>query len=275
MKKIIYIITLIISVITLSACSNSNETTISVIATSIPHGEILEFARPYLEERGFELEIIITSDYYFPNPAVAAGDADANFFQHVPFLSKYNSENPSAQLEVAAYVHIEPIGLYSKTITSLESIPQGASILLSNSVSDHGRALNLLRAAGLITLSETFDILSTTLNFSEVITSNPKQLVFRTDVAPDFLISAYNSNEADLYIINSNYALEGGLNPVEDSIFIEETTNNPYVNIVAALESNLNSEKIKALIEVLALDEVKAFIESQYQGSVIPASNNA
>jgi len=92
MKKIIYIITLIFSVFTLSACSNSNETTISVIATSIPHGEILEFARPYLEERGFELEIIITSDYYFPNPAVAAGDADANFFQHVPFLSKYNSE---------------------------------------------------------------------------------------------------------------------------------------------------------------------------------------
>jgi len=271
MKKIIYIITLILSVFTLSACNNSNETTISVIATSIPHAEILEYARPYLEDKGFDLDIIITSDYYFPNPAVAAGDADANFFQHVPFLSKYNTENPNAPLEIAAYVHIEPIGLYSKTITSLEAIPQGATILLSNSVSDHGRALNLLSSAGLITLSSTFDILSTTLNFSEVITSNPKQLIFRTDVAPDFLISAYNSNEADLYIINSNYALEGGLNPVEDSIFIESTENNPYVNIVAALESNLNSDKIKVLIEVLSLPAIRTFIESRYQGSVIPA----
>jgi D-methionine transport system substrate-binding protein len=271
MKKILYIITLIFALFTISACSNSNETTIQVIATSIPHGEILEFARPYLKEKGYDLKIIITSDYYFPNPAVAAGDADANFFQHVPFLSKYNTENPNAQLSIAAFIHIEPIGLYSKSITSLASIPQGATVLLSNSVSDHGRALNLLQSAGLITLSPTFDILSTTQNFNEVITSNPKQLVLRTDVAPDFLISAYNSNEADLYIINSNYALEGGLNPLEDSIFIESTENNPYVNIVAALESKLESAKIKALIEVLSLPAVKAFIESKYAGAVIPA----
>lgn len=271
MKKLISLLTLIVIILTVSACKTNDENTIKVIATSIPHAEILEFARPYLKERGFELEIIITSDYYLPNPAVAAGDADANFFQHVPFLNRYNDENPNSKLEIAARVHIEPIGLYSKTITSLDQIPDGATVLLSNSVSDHGRALNLLRSAGLITLSDSFDILSTQINFAEVVTSNPKNLVFRSDVAPDLMISAYNANEASLYVINSNYALEGDLNPKEDALFIEETDDNPYVNIVATTLKLLESNKIKALIEVLSLEAVKDFINETYAGSVIPA----
>ena len=271
MKKILYIFTFLFAVITLTACTASDEQTLKVIATSVPHAEILEFARPYLLDKGYELDIVITSDYYLPNPAVAAGDADANFFQHIPFLDRYNSENESRQLVIASRVHIEPIGLYSKTISSLNDIPNGATVLFSNSVSDHGRALNLLRSAGLITLSESFDILSTQINFNEVITSNPKNLVLRSDVAPDLLISAYNANEASLYIINSNYALEGDLNPAEDSLFIESTVDNPYVNIVATTQALLESPKIKALIEVLALTEVKAYINEHYAGSVIPA----
>jgi len=271
MKKLTYIFTLLISIFTLASCTANDEQTLKVIATSVPHAEILEFARPYLLDKGFDLDVIITSDYYLPNPAVAQGDADANFFQHIPFLDRYNSENTENQLIIASRVHIEPIGLYSKTITSLDNIPNGATVLFSNSVSDHGRALNLLRSAGLITLVESFDILSTTINFNEVITSNPKNLVLRSDVAPDLLISAYNANEASLYIINSNYALEGDLNPAEDALFIESTLDNPYVNIVATTQALLDSDKIKALIEVLALPEVKAFINEHYAGSVIPA----
>jgi D-methionine transport system substrate-binding protein len=270
MKKITALLVLLLASIVLSAC-NANEKTIKVIATSIPHAEILEFARPLLKERGYDLEIIVTSDYYFPNPAVAAGDADANFFQHVPFLTKYNNENPNQTLVIASYVHIEPIGLYANTITSLANIPNGATVLLSNSTSDHGRALNLLAQAGLIGLSENFDILASSINFTEAIVSNPKNLVIRANVAPDFLISAYNAKEADLYIINSNYALEGNLNPLEDSIFIESTGNNPYVNVLAVKSSLLDSAKIKALAEILNSQAVKNFITSTYGGSVIPA----
>ena len=270
MKKITALLVLLLASLVLSAC-NKNEKTIKVIATSIPHAEILEFARPLLKERGYDLEIIVTSDYYFPNPAVAAGDADANFFQHVPFLTKYNNENPNKTLVIASYVHIEPIGLYANTITSLANIPNGATVLLSNSTSDHGRALNLLAQAGLIGLSENFDILASSINFTEAIVSNPKNLVIRANVAPDFLISAYNAKEADLYIINSNYALEGNLNPLEDSIFIESTGNNPYVNVLAVKSSLLDSAKIKALAEILNSQAVKNFITSTYGGSVIPA----
>ena len=95
--------------------------------------------------------------------------------------------------------------------------------------------------------------------------------MFRSDVSPDLLISAYNANEASLYIINSNYALEGNLNPKEDALFIEETLDNPYVNIVATTLELLDSDKIKALIEVLSLEVVKDFIDEEYSGSVIPA----
>jgi D-methionine transport system substrate-binding protein len=95
--------------------------------------------------------------------------------------------------------------------------------------------------------------------------------VLKTDVAPDFLISAYNNDEADLYIINSNYVLEGGLNPLTDSIFIEQTDNNPYVNVLAVKASLLNDPKIQALVEVLESQAIKDFINNQYNGSVIPA----
>ncbi len=270
MKKLLIIFVLFITTFTLQACQNDDDV-IKVIATTTPHGEILEYVRPALLELGYELEIIITSDYYLPNPAVAAGDADANFFQHIPFLNLYNSQNPNAPLYNALGVHIEPIGLYATGSITLESVPQGATVLISNSTSDHGRALNLLEQAGLITLSEGFDILSTDIDFNEVIVSNPKGLVIEADVAPDFLIAAYNNNEANLYIINSNYVLEGGYNPSEDAIFIESATDNPYVNILAVLEDRLDDPKIEALIEVLSSPEVKAFINENYNGAVIPA----
>jgi len=271
MKKIIVFILLITSLLSLSACSSNRENEIEVIATQLPHAEILTFAKDLLEEQGYTLKITTTSDYYFPNPAVAAKDADANYFQHIPFLDLYNENNPNNPLVIAARIHIEPIGLYSNDIENLENIPDEATVLLSNSVSDHGRALNLLESAGLITLKDGIDITASDFVLLEAIKENPKNLIFRTDVAPDFMISAYQSNEADLYIINSNYVLEGNMNPLTDSIFIEETENNPYVNVLAVREDQLNDPKIQTLIDILLSEAVKNFIIETYQGAVIPA----
>lgn len=271
MKKLYIITAILLAIIGLSSCGKSDENVIKVIATQIPHAEILNQAKNILDEQGYRLEIITTSDYYFPNPAVYAGDADANFFQHVPFLNAYNFENPNQQLVIGAHVHIEPIGLYADTYNSLSEIENGATILLSNSISDHGRALNLLAAADLITLKEGVDITSPNFDIQEAILTNPKNLVFKADVSPDFLISAYRNREADLYIINSNYVLEGGLNPLSDSIFIETTEDNPYVNILALKASILDEPKIKALIAVLESQAIQDFILTQYNGSVIPA----
>lgn len=271
MKKILQLLTIFTLIITLFSCSSDSEDTIKVIATTTPHAEILEFARDLLKDKGYDLEIITTSDYYFPNPAVAAGDADANFFQHIPFLNKYNTENPNSPLSIGAYVHIEPIGIYSKTYANVSEIEDGASVLISNSTSDHGRVLNLFQSAGLITIKEGVDITSSTLIIQDAIESNPKNLVFNANVSPDFLFAAYTNNESDLYVINSNYVLEGGKNPVTESIFIEDTENNPYVNILAVPESDLTSPKIVALIEILQSKAVQDFINATYNGSVIPA----
>lgn len=270
MKKIL-LTTILTLALVLSACNKNKKEEITVIATSIPHAEILEITEPILKEKGYSLKIIVTSDYYFPNPAVANNEADANFFQHIPFLNTYNNDNPTKQLVIAHNVHIEPIGLYSKKYSKLEDIENNASVLISNSTSDHGRILKLFSDAGLITLSESFDIFSNEINFSEVITSNPKNINFSKRSAPDLLIAAYNSNEADLYVINSNYALEGNLNPLNDSIFIESTENNPYVNVLVTKESLLTSEKIIALVDALKSDAVKDFITEKYSGSVINA----
>ena len=269
MKKIIIFTVLWIQILLLSACNQNNQE-IKVIATSIPHAEILEQAKPLLKEQGYTLKIIVTSDYYFPNPSVALEDADANFFQHIPFLNRYNQEQPNKSLEVAIGVHIEPIGLYANSIKALNDIPNQATVLISNSKADHGRALNLLQDAGLITLKSGIDITSNQFEISEAILSNPKNLIIRTDVSPDFLVAAYQNKEADLYIINSNYALEGKLNPLTDTIFIESTIDNPYVNVLVTRSELLTSPKIKALIDVLQSEAIKSFIVNKYGGAVLP-----
>ena len=271
MKKIILFTITIVLTTTLLGCQSNQENEIDIIATQIPHAEILTFAKDLLKEDGYELNIITTSDYYFPNPSVAQGDADANYFQHIPFLNLYNDTNPDNQLVIAAGIHIEPIGLYANNIDDIDSIPDGATVLFSNSISDHGRVLNLLESAGLITLKEGIDITDADFDYQEAILNNPKNLVLKADVSPDFLISAYQSQEADLYVINSNYVLEGDMNPLTDSIFIEETDNNPYVNVLAVKAELLDSDQIKALIRVLQSEAVKNYILDTYQGAVIPA----
>ena len=271
MKKIILTLILIITITTLVSCNNadiSDESTIYVVATAVPHAEILEEAKPYLKDLGYTLDITVVSDYTTPNPAVANGSADANFFQHIPYLNLYNeSANSDKQLVNVANIHIEPLGLYSKRYSSLDDISANATVIISNSTSDHGRFLSILANEGLITLKSGVDALTATL---EDIDTNPLQLTFE-QVNPELLYSSYNNDQGDLIFINGNFALSGGLNPLEDALVLESPNNNPYVNVLAVLEGRETLPKIKALIEVLTSNEIKTFIENNYEGTVIPA----
>lgn len=271
MKKLILTLTLLITTLTLISCAKNDiddETTIYVVATAVPHAEILEEARPYLEELGYLLDITVVSDYTTPNPAVANGSADANFFQHIPYLNQYNeSADEDSQLLNVANIHIEPLGLYSKRYTSISEVPNDAKVIISNSTSDHARFLAVLENEGLITLKDGVDGLSATL---EDIQSNPKNLSFE-QINPELLFSAYNNDQGDLVFINGNFALSGGLNPIGDALVLESPDNNPYVNVLAVLEGRENLLKIEALIDVLTSDEIKNFITENYDGTVIPA----
>ena len=234
------------------------------------HEVILNEAKPILLEKyNVELDIIETEDYYTPNRAVSDGDADANYFQHVPFFDNEKSENGYAISNVAG-IHIEPFGFYSNKYDSLEDLPDGAHIITSNSVADHGRVLEILAKEGLITLADGVTSLTAT---KEDIIDNPHNYDFSIEVNPEQLTNALEDAQADLVAINGNYAIGAGLKPSEDALLLEQADqDNPYVNIVAVQEGHENDAKIQALVEVLQSDEIRSFIESTWSdGSVIPA----
>lgn len=252
--------------------SSSDTQTLTVMATANPHAVILEEAKTILaEDYNIELEIEVTDDYYIPNEAVSNGDVDANFFQHVPFFDNEKETNGYAISNVGG-VHIEPFGIYSKTITDVADVPDGATVIISNSVADNGRILSILAQEGLIVLPDDADVLTITIADIDNETNNPKGLVFQ-EVKPELLTAAYENNEGDLVAINGNYAIDAGLAPASDALILESADEtNPYVNIVVCQEGHEEDEKIVALVEVLQSDEIKEFIESTWaDGSVIPA----
>ena len=152
--------------------------------------------------------------------------------------------------------------------SSLDELPEGATIIMSNSVADHGRMLSLLQTEGLITLDSNVDASVATV---EDIIENPKNLTFKTDIDPGMLVTVYEQNEGDAVLINTNYALDGGLNPMTDSIAMEGSES-PYVNIIAVNSGDENRDDIKTLVEVLRSKEIQDFIVETYAGAVVPVS---
>jgi len=237
-----------------------------VSATLDPHSYILEQAKPILkDEYNIDLEIKVLDDYYIFNKALDAGEVDANYFQHRPFFDGEVAEHQYNIVEAAA-IHLEPFGFYSQKIKDVKDIPDGAKVIISNSVADHGRILGILQEAGLIKLDDKIDVIDAQV---KDIVDNPKNLKFE-EIKPELLGTAYNSGEGDLVAINGNYALQAKLNPLKDALIIESVdSTNPYVNIVACQAGKENDAKIKALIEVLKSDKIKSFIDEKYEGSVI------
>jgi D-methionine transport system substrate-binding protein len=249
--------------------TEDTETTKLIVgATNVPHAEILEEAKPLLEEKGIELQIETFQDYVLPNQALESKDLDANFFQHIQYFDGQIKDN-GYDFVNAGGIHFEPIGIYSKKYKTLEELPDKATVILSSSVADHGRVLSLLEKEGLITLTDGIDKENATL---EDIAENPKNLEFDANYEPKLLPEIYDNEEGDIVIINSNYAMEYGINPIEDSIVIEDTENNPYINIVAVRSEDENKEEIKTLVEVLHSKEIQDFILEKYKGAVVPVS---
>lgn len=234
---------------------------LTVGATAVPHAEILEHVKPLLEEQGVELEIKTFQDYVLPNKNLVEGELDANYFQHIPWMESSNEENGWNITDVVG-VHIEPIGAYSDKHESIEDIPDGATVAVTNASGEQDRFVRLLEANGFVTLSEGEG--DKTL---QDIVENPKNLEFEqveNAMLPRVL------PDVDLAIINTNYALEADLNPVEDALFIEDK-DSPYVNVLAVNEGDENNPGIRELAEALTSDEVRQFIEENYSGAVVPA----
>ncbi|MFC3420227.1 MetQ/NlpA family ABC transporter substrate-binding protein [Salinicoccus hispanicus] len=239
--------------------------TISIAASPAPHAEILEEAATILEEEGIELDIAIVNDYTTPNRLLADEEVDANYFQHTPYLET-EKESHDYDITSAGNVHIEPMAVYSQDYDSLEDLPDGSTILVSNNPAEEGRFLSFFVDAGLIEIEEGIEIQNATF---DDITENEKDFEFNNQTAPELLVEMYENNEAPAVIINSNFALDGGLNPVDDSIVVEGGES-PYANLIAVRTGDEEREDIQKLVEVLQGDEIKQFIEDNYEGAVIP-----
>lgn len=243
------------------------EVTIKVGATSVPHAEVLEEAKPLLEEEGIILEIEQYEEYVLPNDDLANGTLDANYFQHIPYLEQ-TVEDTGYELTHIGGIHIEPMGAYSKGIESIDDIEDGTEVILSNSVADHGRILNLFAQKGLITLDEEVDVDSAQL---DDIVDNPKNLKFSPDYEPAFLPEIYEAEEDVLVVINTNFAIQAGLDPQTDALFIEED-DSPYVNVIAVREEDKDNEVLNRLVEVLRSEPIQEFVLEKYEGAVVPVS---
>ena len=244
------------------AAFSAHADTLTVAATPVPHAEILEFVKPALAKDGVDLKVKVFTDYIQPNVQVAEKRLDANFFQHQPYLDEFNKAKGTNLVSVAG-VHLEPLGAYSSKYKALTELPGGANVVIPNDATNGGRALLLLAKAGLITLKDPTNILSTVKD----ITANSKDLKFRELEAatiPRVL------TQVDLALINTNYALEAKLDPAKDALVIEGS-DSPYVNILVARPDNKDSDAIKKLVAVLHSPEVKAFILEKYKGAVLPA----
>ncbi|WP_313892912.1 MetQ/NlpA family ABC transporter substrate-binding protein [Psychrobacillus sp.] len=265
MKKFLTGAILTISALALVACGNEESDKLVVGASNVPHAEILEKVKPILEEQGIELDIQTYQDYVLPNKDLDSGDLDANYFQHIPYLEGQIKDN-GYDFVNAGGIHIEPIGVYSKKHKSLEELPEGATIIMSNSVADHGRLLSLLEAKGLIKLADGID--KTAAEVKDIV-ENDKNLNFDANYESALLVQLYENNEGDAVLINSNYAIDAGINPINDSIALEDKES-PYVNVIAVKAEDKDNKEIKALVDALQSEEIQQFILEEWDGSVVP-----
>lgn len=235
---------------------------IKVGASPVPHTELLNLVKDDLKNQGVDLKVIEMSDYVTPNLALSDGELDANFFQHKPYLDKFSAER-KLKLSIVGQIHVEPLGLYSAKIKNLNDLKKGEVVAIPNDPSNGGRALILLHNNGLITLKDPQNLYATEFD----IVKNPKNLKFKAVEAAQLPRVLKDVGAA---VINSNYALEAKLNPAKDAILIEGKES-PYANIVVVKLGNEENEDIKKLVKALQSEKVKKYIETKYNGSVVPA----
>lgn len=244
----------------LAGCQKSSQPALTVAATAIPHAEILEFVKPDLKEKGIDLHILVVEDFNTPNRALEDREIDANFFQHLPFLEMQNEEL-GYQLEELVGIHLEPMALYSKKLTSLQDLKPGSVVAIPNDPTNQARALCLCEDLGLIKLKR-HDAKASLLD----ITENPYQLKWMD------LDSALLSRALDdvfLAAITTNFALQAGLLPKQDALAIENGQF-LFVNYVVIRSGESQREDLQALKAALTSSKVKDFIQERYQGAISP-----
>lgn len=252
--------------LSLALAANVQAEALRIAADPVPHAEILNFIKK--QDSKLDLKIVELTSGVNANELLANGDVDANYFQHVPYL-KDQEKALGKTFVVAATVHIEPLGIYSRKHKDFASVPEGATVAVPNNATNLSRALFLLQSQGLIKLNAKFTDPASTLATPKDIAENPKKLKILEIESPQIPRSL---DDVDLAVINGNYALEAGLSPAKDALGLEIAEHNPYANILVTTPALANDPRIKALAKDLASPQVAEFIRQHYNGSVIPVA---
>lgn len=250
---------------TAAATEAESKGTIMVAASATPHAEILEQAKPILAEQGWTLEVTVFNDYVQPNNVVESGEFDANYFQHIPYLDSFNEEQ-GTHLVNAGGIHYEPFGIYPGTKNDLSALAAGDVIAVPNDTTNEARALLLLQDNGVITLKDGVGLEATVRDIVE----NPYDVEIQELEAAQV---PRVKDEVAFMVLNGNYALEAGFSVAKDAVAYEKSDSEAaktYVNVIAVLEGNEDSDAIKALVDVLKSDAIKEYINNTYDGAVIP-----
>ncbi|MEV4455420.1 MetQ/NlpA family ABC transporter substrate-binding protein [Microbispora sp. NPDC049633] len=279
MRRTLGLVIAAVAALVLSACGSSSPDTattstsgtaaaqapLKVGVSPVPHAQIIKYVADNLAAaKGLKLEIVEFSDYVQPNLQLQDGQLDANYFQHKPYLDDFNASK-GTKLSFVAPVHLEPLGLYSKKVKDLASLPQDGTVAVPNDATNLGRALKLLADNGVVTLKDGVGTAATERD----VTGNPKNLTFRPLEAAQLPRSL---DDVDAAVINGNYALEASLNPSSDALVLEKAEGNPYANGLVVAQGRESDPRVKTLVELLTGPEVKKYIEDTFKGSVIPAS---
>ncbi|MGW2825179.1 MetQ/NlpA family ABC transporter substrate-binding protein [Streptomyces sp. NPDC001443] len=233
-----------------------------VAATPTPHAEILDYIKDNLAKKaGLDLQVKEVTDYVTPNTATEDGSVDANYFQSKPYLADFNAKRGTHLVSVAD-VHLEPLGLYSHKVKSVDALKNGATVAVPNDADNESRALKLLAANGLITFKDGGKGQET----PQSIDKNPKGLTFKEVEAAQ---TARSLDDVDAAVVNGNYALSAGLKPAKEALVLESAKGNQYVNVLAVKKGDEKDPRVQKLAKLLNSAEVKKFIEDKYDGSVI------
>ena len=267
-KTLAIVLALVLCLGALTACGSkkdSGDKTITVAASPTPHAEILKVAGDVLAKDGWELKVTEYADYVQPNLVTESGEVDANYFQHIPYLDNFNEEKGTDLVAVAG-IHYEPFGIYAGTKSAIADLADGDKIAIPNDGSNRARALLLLEANGIITLKDGVGLDATA---QDIVSKKVDVDVLEMEAAqlPQVLDSVA------MAVINGNYALGAGLNVSKDAIAYEGTDSlaaQTYGNVLVVKEGNEKTAKSEALKKALLSDTVRDFINSNYDGAVVP-----
>jgi len=247
------------------AADKKTEKPFKVGVTAGPHAEILDNVKKLAVKQGLAVDVVEFNDYIQPNVALFQGELDLNSMQHKPYLDNTVKDRKYDLVEVAKSVNF-PMAAYSNKIKKGQPIPDGSTIGIPNDPTNGGRALLLLAAQKLITLKEGIGVRATL----EDITANPHKFKFKE---LDAAIMPRSLVDLDVAVINTNYAIATGMNPVKDSIFIE-STESPFVNILVTKEKMKDDPRVKAFIKIYQSEENAKFITEHFKGSVTTGWTN-